>query len=134
MEIEAIAVRRIDAAEYSDYADAYGEEPDFVLGEASGRSLIFGAIHGEELLGVCTVDIHEGDSGPTYFMLGNLHVREGHRKMGIGTLLISHVREMASMAGVGVAADANDKSFDIFAHAGFRDMGNFTKMVIHPYA
>jgi RimJ/RimL family protein N-acetyltransferase len=139
-----IQVRRLapaDAASYRDirlhalqcnpeaYGSTYEEEnaqPLTWFANRLGGSVVFGAFHGPELVGIAGLSIGEGKKEAHKGLLRGMYVRPGSRKAGIGRRLAEAIIELArhqiELLQLAVVSD-NEQARRLYASLGFLEYG-----------
>ena len=144
METARIQIRSLassDAALYRDIRlealqgnpEAYGStfeaenaQPLTWFSDRLGGSMVFGAFHGSEIVGIVGLLIAEGQKEAHKGLLVGMYVRPGSRKSGVGRRLVETIiefaRERVEVIQLAVVSD-NEPARRLYARLGFLEYG-----------
>lgn len=130
---DAALFREIRLEALRDNPEAFGStfeaenaQPLTWFSDRLGRSNLFGAFHGSELVGIAGLVIGEGRKEAHKGLLVGMYVRPGSRKSGVGHLLVETIiefaRERVELIQLAVVSD-NQRARRLYAGLGFLEYG-----------
>lgn len=130
---DAALFREIRLAALRDNPEAFGStfeaenaQPLTWFSDRLGRSNLFGAFHGSELVGIAGLVIGEGKKEAHKGLLVGMYVRPGSRKSGVGRRLVETIiefaRERVELIQLAVVSD-NQRARRLYAGLGFLEYG-----------
>jgi RimJ/RimL family protein N-acetyltransferase len=115
-----------DPDAFSSTFEIESEQPLAFFAERIGRSTVFGAFHGPELLGVAGFIVQPGPKHAHKGLLWGMYVRPHARQAGLGRRLIEAVVEHASqhveLIQLSVVSE-NQPARRLYASLGFEEYG-----------
>jgi GNAT superfamily N-acetyltransferase len=106
--------------------DAENTRPLTFFSDRIGGSIVFGAFHGAELVGVAGLLIREGQKEAHKGLLVGMYVRPGARRAGVGRQLVETIVECArhQVELIQLAVVSNNESARrLYARLGFVEYG-----------
>jgi RimJ/RimL family protein N-acetyltransferase len=130
---DAALFREIRLEALRDNPEAFGStfeaenaQPLTWFSDRLGRSNIFGAFNGSELVGIAGLVVAEGRKEAHKGLLVGMYVRPGSRKSGVGRRLVKTIiefaRERVELIQLAVVSD-NEPARRLYARLGFLEYG-----------